>query len=403
MAISETFTVKELEKIGEEMFPEKKGRWSAALAEKAGLSAALVSNIRRGLTPISTKTEAKILAAYDKFKNANNPHYNFDGTEIGGDASFGLCLLAKDLRTNKFVGVHEVDPFKFFAHFAPKKATDEAVVQTVAKKAPSMASVEVSSDDELTENEISDRINKRFHVMETMTLGVINGDIPSVIVYGAPGVGKSYGIMKTLKENDAEFTLIKGSVSTPAIVQALFRAREGGIVVFDDSDSVFDSEESLNILKAALDSEKVRRISWAKRSPWLKALAEEEGVSVEEIQNFNFEGSVIFITNKNIKALAKKEDRMAPHFKALLSRSMFIDLAMDSTRAKMVRVKEVFFSGMYETLGLTIEEAEEVIDFMDANKDRLMEISFRMVKIIANVFRASPDEWKDIIEVTKMV
>jgi len=245
--------------------------------------------------------------------------------------------------------------------------------------------------------------------MDTVTAGVIDGDIPSMIVYGAPGVGKSHTIMKALdakQEQDDEFyvDVIKGSVRAPGLLQALFKARLGGVVVLDDSDSIFNDEDALNMLKAALDTSEVRNISWRKESAWLLPLAEDQGVSISDIKDFVFEGSVIFITNINLKKRAESKDKMADHFQALISRSLFIDLTMDSSRAKSLRVYDVFVNkGMGSSLGLSNEEAIEVADYIVDNRGRLDEVSLRMAKMITNLFISQPSEWKEIVEITKMV
>lgn len=397
-------TIAQLNKIGNEMFPDAtNGRWNTELADLAGLSAASISNMRRGIAPITTKSESKILAAYDVFKNPDRKTYDFEGTSFGGDATFGLQLLVKDLLTNKFVGIHEVDPTLFFPALAPKKETViPTTVEAVVKGKSAQVAV-ATDEDNLTDEEVIARINKRVTVMDQIADGVLAGEIPSMIVYGAPGIGKSFTIMNALKESNIKHEVIKGSVRAPGIIQALFRARDGGVVVFDDSDSVFADEESLNLLKAALDSEDVRQISWRKQSPWLSEVASENGVSISDIQDFEFKGGIIFITNKDLKSLAAKEDRMSEHFKALISRSMYIDLTIDTIRSKTLRVRDIFVNkGMAASLGLDEGRAEEVMDFVEANKDRMNEISLRMIKMVAKTAVADPENWKDIIEVTKM-
>lgn len=401
-------TLEQFEEIGNKMFPDApSGRWGRKMADATGLSYPTIVNIRRGIAPISRKSESRILAAYNRFKRPANASVDFGDSEFGGDASFLLSLTVRDIVTNKIVGIHNVDPKKFFPQFAPVETQpviqNQTIIQNVTGgKATASPVVEVETNE--TDEEIMNRISKRFAVASDMASTVLNGAVPSMILYGLPGLGKSYTIMKEVKraqENGVHVEIIKGAVRTPAILQALFRARNGGVVVFDDSDGVFADEETLNLMKAALDSEDVRRISWLKQSPWLSQLASDEGVEVDEIRNFDFMGGVIFITNKNIREMSERNDRMAEHFSALMSRSMFIDLSISTVRERIVHVSNVFVNSMGHDLGLNDDEINEIVEFMKENAHRLNEISFRMAKIIANVFTGSKN-WKEIVEITKM-
>lgn len=396
-----TLTVDELEKIGNEMFPDTNGRWGSKLARLIGMSPAAVTSMRHGTMPISEKSAQKITEAYARWKFDDVPHHDASNSEYRGEASFGLSLVAKDLISNKFVAVHKVNPALFFPEFAPEKPATEKVVYVKTDKSSPEVQVHYE-DDALPEDEILERIEKRFRVMETMVDGIISGTVPSMIISGAPGVGKSFNVMKKLQESGIEYDVVKGAVKAPGIIQALFRRRDGGVVVFDDADGVFGDEEALNILKAALDSEKTRRISWRKQSPWLSDFADREGVDVSELRNFDFMGGVVFISNKNIKALARREDRMSPHFKALVSRSMFIDLTLESPKAKLAWCKKIFFETMATEMGLTNEDATEITDFIGANVNRFDEISFRTVKMAVGIYKTDPENWKDILEITKM-
>ena len=88
------------------------------------------------------------------------------------------------------------------------------------------------------------------------------------------------------------------------------------LVIFDDCDSVFADELALNILKAALDSGKTRKICWNSDSRLLR----EEGIP----NTFNFNGSAIFITN--LKFDNVRSTKIKDHLEALMSRCHYIDL-----------------------------------------------------------------------------
>ena len=151
----------------------------------------------------------------------------------------------------------------------------------------------VESDEQVVE-----RLRERFDMLQDMTKAVKKGDVRAMIVSGPPGVGKSHGIeqvldrYKTLEAlgGSRKYQVIKGAMSPIGLYCKLYSmADEGNVVVFDDCDSIFNDELSLNILKAALDSKKKRMIHWNTDSFKLR----NEGVP----DSFEFKASAIFVTN----------------------------------------------------------------------------------------------------------
>lgn len=143
-----------------------------------------------------------------------------------------------------------------------------------------------------------------FKEMQMYVKMVIKGIQPAVILCGAPGVGKTYRIMQQLKA--AGYTMsgdnvIKGKCSPRQLYLTLYNNKgKGDIVVIDDADSLVGPrapEDSINILKAALDStadDEGRLVSY-KVSGELK---DDEGVPVPK-SHYNKCG-VIVITNYNV-------------------------------------------------------------------------------------------------------
>lgn len=411
--------VSELERIGSEIYGET--RWGKKMAQAINVSPALISSMRRGRVPISDKTEARVRTFYenvtnrgkDKAAQAHPPPSvsvsedtaSFSDTSLRGEAAFRMKLVAQDILSGKWVKVRDVNPALFFPQFDSVNRGVVAGAPVPGNDTESPQFVVDEDDSALSDEEILERIGQRIRVMDRITEGVIQAQVPSMIAYGASGVGKSFSILEAMKEAKARkprfhYDLIKGSVRAPGLFKALFKARKGGVVILDDSDSIFEDEEALNLLKAALDSSEERIISWRKESPWLKEMTDKDG---KIVRDFVYEGGVIFITNINMRKRIMRGHRMAPHYEALISRSHYIDLTMDSIRARMLRVRQVFLNaGMYKTLNLTRDEAEEIVQFMDTNRNRILEVSLRMIKMITQVYRTDPKDWKEIIEVTKM-
>jgi hypothetical protein len=254
----------------------------------------------------------------------------------------------------------------------------------------------------LTESdaEIVERIRERFDMLKDMTKAVKKGSVRAMIVSGPPGVGKSHGVEEVLDRyalmetmgGNKQHEVIKGATSALGLYCKLYKmADKGKVVVFDDCDSIFADELSLNILKAALDSKKNRTIHWNTDSFKLR----NEGVP----DSFKFEASAIFITNLKFD---KVKGKLREHLEALESRCHYMDLTIDTDHDKMLRIKQVTADGMLDAYTLSDEVKEEIMDFIDINKGRLRELSLRTVLKVADLAKAFPDRWEAMAENTVM-
>ena len=255
---------------------------------------------------------------------------------------------------------------------------------------------------EETDEETIERLRERFEMLEDMTRATKKGDVRAMIVSGPPGVGKSFGVEKqlgkhdliaTLGERPPKYEVVKGAMSAIGLYCKLYKyADKDNVIVFDDCDSIFNDELSLNILKAALDSKKTRRIHWNTDSFKLR----NEGVP----DSFEFKGSAIFITN--IKFDNVKSKKMRDHLEALESRCHYIDLTIDTEREKMLRIKQIVGDGMLDEHGFDDDLKQDIVDFVDINKKRLRELSLRTVLKVADLAKAFPTKWESMAENTVM-
>jgi len=255
---------------------------------------------------------------------------------------------------------------------------------------------------EETDEETIDRLRERFDMLEDMTRACKKGDVRAMIVSGPPGVGKSFGVEKvlgrhdmiaTLSESQPKYEVVKGAMSAIGLYCKLYKfADKDNVIVFDDCDSVFSDELCLNILKAALDSKKTRRIHWNTDSFKLR----NEGVP----DSFEFKGSAIFITN--IKFDNVKSKKMRDHLEALESRCHYIDLTIDTEREKMLRIKQITEDGMLNEYGFHESKVDDIVDYVDINKKKLRELSLRTVLKVADLAKAFPDKWEAMAENTVM-
>ena len=255
---------------------------------------------------------------------------------------------------------------------------------------------------EETDEEVMDRIEKRFSILDDMTKAAITGDIRAMIVVGPPGVGKSYGVEYQLEKagmfdqisgKKIKYEVVKGAMTPIGLYCTLFKHSDPkNVLVFDDCDSILLDDVALNILKAALDSGKKRRIHWNADSAMLR----REGVP----DQFDFKGSVIFITNLKFDHLKSK--KLQDHLEALQSRCHFLDLTLNTTRDKILRIRQIFRKGdLFKDYDFTPEQGEEIVQFMIDNHAKLREISLRMALKLADLTKISPN-WQALAESTCM-
>lgn len=253
-----------------------------------------------------------------------------------------------------------------------------------------------------TDDQIINRMRERFQMLEDMTKAAKKGAVRAMIVSGPPGVGKSFGVEKVLGKHDLiadlsggpkKYEVVKGAMSAIGLYCKLFQyADKDNVIVFDDCDSVLLDDLSLNILKAALDSKKNRRINWNTDSFKLR----NEGVP----DSFEFKGSAIFITN--IKFENVKSKKLRDHLEALESRCHYIDLTIDTDREKMLRIRQIVGDGMLAEYEFDDEVHDSIIEFIDKNKEKLRELSLRTVLKVADLAKAFPDRWEAMAENTVM-
>jgi hypothetical protein len=253
-----------------------------------------------------------------------------------------------------------------------------------------------------TDDEIIERLRERFSILEDMTYAACDGVVRGMVVTGPPGVGKSFGVEQVLKDagimkklsSDSlrRFGVEKGAATPIGLYQLLYDySADGSVLVLDDCDSVLYDELSLNLLKAALDSGKKRTLSWRSES---RALA-NNGVP----DQFDFKGSIIFITNVKFE---RTRGKLKDHLDAIMSRCHYLDLTLDTMRDKFLRCKQIVADGMLNEYKFSKEEEADLLDYIYTNKNKLREMSLRMVLKIADLKKMSSGKWKSYVESTCM-
>ena len=319
-----------------------------------------------------------------------------------------VFTLVKGFQTGKkgsYVTVKNEGHFEVDIAEIKIKVEDIEAIQYLSGSTETATKVEHVENKE-TDAEAMDRIANRFSVLDEMSKACINGDIRAMIVSGPPGVGKSFGVTRQMEKASlfdqiaskrTRFEIVKGAMSGIGLFATLYKFSDPkNVLVFDDCD-VWEDQDALNVLKGALDSGKNRRISWNKDSRLLR----EEGVP----NSFNFQGSVIFITNLNFSD--RRSNKIKAHLVALQSRCHYLDLTINNDRDKMLRIKQVHRDadqegGLFSDYDFTPEQGNEIMDFMWGNHNKLREVSLRMALKIADLVKISPDNWHNLAKATCM-
>jgi hypothetical protein len=198
-------------------------------------------------------------------------------------------------------------------------------------------------------------INERFSILRDLASMVALGTVPSLIVTGEGGLGKTHTVRQTLGDcglEDSDFVFFKGYSTARGLYNTLFD-NNGKLIVFDDCDSVLDDKVALNILKSALDSYEEREISW------MSKMAKNDAYPSQ----FVFTGRIIFISNK-------KKDSID---EALLTRSLTVDLTM-TPDDKIERMRTILPNILPDYY---IGVKEEALSFLESKKD-VVSLNMRM-------------------------
>ena len=237
-------------------------------------------------------------------------------------------------------------------------------------------------------------INERFMILEDFVDMVANRTLPSTIITGQGGLGKSHTVFKALKRaglfdiGDAEigarfddglsaksYVVVKGFSTAKGLFRTLYENKDR-IVVFDDCDSVLKDPVAANLLKAALDSYDKRVITWNAEVGF--------GGDDDLPRSFLFTGGVIFISNMPMHKVPQ----------AIISRSLPADVSM--TRKEIIErmeaiVKEGEFLPSFE-----MEHKMDALNFIAANAGRpeIKEINLRTLINVTKARATKPEHWK---------
>lgn len=218
----------------------------------------------------------------------------------------------------------------------------------------------------------------------------------------------TYGVeqtcMKLLGPEGKKWKHIKGGKVSPfGLYQHLFQWRDNKVIVFDDTDSVWGHEDTVNMLKSALDTYPTRKISWVSNmtkpvGSWDEKDKEDLNQQLDDIYNgidtetqigkdiklpseFLFTSRVIFISNLPPNKIDS----------AIRSRSLFMDINLK--REDIVkRIKNILdINPQYS--GIPQKERYEIVDALAEGKG---DLTFRAIEaaIACRSCKEVKGDWK---------
>lgn len=233
-------------------------------------------------------------------------------------------------------------------------------------------------------------INQRFGFLEQMVTMVADGTMPSCVITGEGGLGKSYTVFKSLESSGlknitdlAEFQIgqkilksksyriVKGFSTAKGLYRTLFESN-GMTIVFDDCDSILKDDVAKNLLKGALDSFSKRYISW---------MADMRDDDLPK--SFEFTGRIVFVSNMPLEKIDQ----------AIRTRCMVVDLSM--TESQKVERMEVISKSAEFLPEVSTKAKEDALAFLKSNVGKIPNLSLRSLIQVSKIVNKG-GRWQDL-------
>lgn len=153
---------------------------------------------------------------------------------------------------------------------------------------------------------------KQLEDLENLIKMTISGASNALFVAGRGGIGKTHTVEKVLQASGLSdgngYFKNTGTASAAGIYSLLFKYKDD-IVLFDDSDDALKDQESRNMIKAATDTKKLRKLVWNKMGKNVVDPDSYDGSDDDLIDDglipryFEFTGKIIFISNLKMDKL----------------------------------------------------------------------------------------------------
>jgi len=237
--------------------------------------------------------------------------------------------------------------------------------------------------------EIRSALTQHYNTLQNFIQGVAD-DKFHLIVNGPSGCGKTEYTRKVLDAAGANSSLVSGTMSAIKLYASLYQCRrKGQILVIDDTDTLLETTESLEVLKAALDSQGNKSVSWKKYS----AALGKENLPDEFVYN----GRLIIITNKHLSL--NDNTKAGAAILPVRKRFQYFPAGLPGKEWEVEAMRMFVDNGdvrCFNEANLTKQEQEDIMQFVDDNQDDLGRISFRSLVQCLELYQAYRQDWKDM-------
>ena len=222
--------------------------------------------------------------------------------------------------------------------------------------------------------------------------GVIAGIHKQAVVYGPPGLGKTYSVIAALKAagkiENQDYCIVRSHMTALALYEIMYFNRQAGkLVILDDCDGILANETGLNLVKTATDD--FRRVGW-------HSSVSIKSPSGKNIPNtFTFAGQLLVITNVR---LAQGRGRMSGHWDAIRSRLPGFHMALEDRSDQYAQIfyamTELDYLSAKPETDISEEQKILLLKFFLENLDLPRRLDLRMPETIAKEMLARPVGWE---------
>lgn len=265
------------------------------------------------------------------------------------------------------------------------------------------AGEDYEGEDQLPEGERVS-FNDSLEHLEGLVEGIIKGSFNALFVCGKGGTGKTQTVEDTLAKHGltdgAGYFKNTGAASASGMYALLYKYRKS-ILLFDDSDDALGDQTARNLIKAATDTKRVRKLAWSKKGgnmydpdnePERTTTGKDGEEEIDDSRlptHFNFEGRIIFISNLQLNKLDPDG--------ALRTRAFVIAInpTTDEILEKMGQILNKI--QLEPGLSLSPKERKEVLEVIKGSK-RKDQASLRTLVRGLNLAASGASNWRKLIE-----